>query len=615
MCPILLLSRINLCFLFTCSLPTAETEGYDLIGQITPYTYSGALELIPKLAAQLLTRLQSLQPAGANPRSADAGIEAARSEVQTLLSVELPQLLFKYSQQFQSATAGVQQDQQLNTSFSRDADNIDGAFRDLDELLGFGGDTQLWLANASTLGDAAAAPDPEEGNSRPRRSVAGAAVDCDIEYLTDADIAQAAAATSSLAPDLHKEVAQQQQEGDGDDLPAWMVDGGLEGWDYGEVDAAATADLHAPQNSWFAELSNNAEGTHTSSGEAANQAGLDALDILFGGGYGQGEDGSTAAAYPAVAAPGAADGAGSSAATQTGEVASVAREGSGAADSSGLWLVQAGVEQGMQPSQEQGGGEWMVEGLTALEEDEAKGVGGAAAKSLPSSPSAAEDTASSTSEQAASIGDFINDYLSGLPLKERSELLLQAQADIGGSATATSTEPTVTLPKQLQQAVQRTIELLTALVAAPEHGQNRNTADAASQQLLEKIIKLWQQLCSPATKTSDPLFIFRDGPVTRAAKQGQLLLLEDFDSPSQAVTERLNSLLEPEPSFLVAEDITVGAAGSGVELPPGFQVSKLLVFSRFLHSRLVCSSPAAMCGYENSFCVCAQACSTLWVTV
>jgi len=50
------------------------------------------------------------------------------------------------------------------------------------------------------------------------------------------------------------------------------------------------------------------------------------------------------------------------------------------------------------------------------------------------------------------------------------------------------------------------------------------------------------------------MFLFRDGPVTHAVKVGSILVLEDFDVPSQSITERLNSLLETEPSFNVTED-------------------------------------------------------------
>ena len=72
---------------------------------------------------------------------------------------------------------------------------------------------------------------------------------------------------------------------------------------------------------------------------------------------------------------------------------------------------------------------------------------------------------------------------------------------------------------------------------------------------------------------SKPLFLFKDGPVTKCAKYGNLLCLEDFDAPSQAVTERLNSLLESDPSINIAEDInfTIGKS-SNIRIPERFDV-------------------------------------------
>ena len=52
------------------------------------------------------------------------------------------------------------------------------------------------------------------------------------------------------------------------------------------------------------------------------------------------------------------------------------------------------------------------------------------------------------------------------------------------------------------------------------------------------------------------LFLFQDGPVTTAVKEGKTLILEDINEPSQAVIERLNSLFETEPSFILYEDFT-----------------------------------------------------------
>ncbi|CAF0790029.1 unnamed protein product [Adineta steineri] len=52
------------------------------------------------------------------------------------------------------------------------------------------------------------------------------------------------------------------------------------------------------------------------------------------------------------------------------------------------------------------------------------------------------------------------------------------------------------------------------------------------------------------------IFLFQDGPVTSAIKEGKILILEDINEPSQAVIERLNSLFETEPSFILYEDFT-----------------------------------------------------------
>ncbi|CAF4758962.1 unnamed protein product, partial [Rotaria sp. Silwood1] len=52
------------------------------------------------------------------------------------------------------------------------------------------------------------------------------------------------------------------------------------------------------------------------------------------------------------------------------------------------------------------------------------------------------------------------------------------------------------------------------------------------------------------------IFLFQDGPVTTAIKEGKVLILEDINEPSQAVIERLNSLFETEPSFILYEDFT-----------------------------------------------------------
>ena len=65
---------------------------------------------------------------------------------------------------------------------------------------------------------------------------------------------------------------------------------------------------------------------------------------------------------------------------------------------------------------------------------------------------------------------------------------------------------------------------------------------------------IWHILLTQCS-SAQPQFLFKDGPVVEAASLGYQLLLEDLDAPSQAVTERLNSILETERSFRVTENL------------------------------------------------------------
>ena len=92
--------------------------------------------------------------------------------------------------------------------------------------------------------------------------------------------------------------------------------------------------------------------------------------------------------------------------------------------------------------------------------------------------------------------------------------------------------------------------------------------------------------------SSASVFAFRDGPVTRAAKLGYAVLLEDFDLPSQAATERLNGLLEPTPSFSVTEDAdSLTEKGSSIEVATDFRL--FATVHRASESSPVRLSPAA----------------------
>ena len=51
------------------------------------------------------------------------------------------------------------------------------------------------------------------------------------------------------------------------------------------------------------------------------------------------------------------------------------------------------------------------------------------------------------------------------------------------------------------------------------------------------------------------VFIFQDGPCSKAVKEGSVMILKDINFPSQAVTERLNTLFDIEPTFALNEDL------------------------------------------------------------
>ncbi|GBG29381.1 Dynein heavy chain, cytoplasmic [Hondaea fermentalgiana] len=79
-----------------------------------------------------------------------------------------------------------------------------------------------------------------------------------------------------------------------------------------------------------------------------------------------------------------------------------------------------------------------------------------------------------------------------------------------------------------------------------------------------------QQVVESAS--GDPIFAFREGPVTSALSAGVPILFEDFDLPDQAVPERLNSVFEPEPAFTLVEDVARAASGQDIAISSDFQV-------------------------------------------
>lgn len=117
-------------------------------------------------------------------------------------------------------------------------------------------------------------------------------------------------------------------------------------------------------------------------------------------------------------------------------------------------------------------------------------------------------------------------------------------------------ESTINIAPELRQ----NMDNLEALLARNEAAwQGADTALFAEVERLKHVWKLILDIEVKNGRDSKPIFLFKDGVVTASVKRGQLLLIEDFDLPNQAVVERLNSLLEPSPSFSITEDITMSS--------------------------------------------------------
>jgi MoxR-like ATPase len=134
--------------------------------------------------------------------------------------------------------------------------------------------------------------------------------------------------------------------------------------------------------------------------------------------------------------------------------------------------------------------------------------------------------------------------------------------------------------KQLREVLQK-----IGLMRDTVRSLLRQGADPVVSQLLIRVSQFTTYLEGCVSGKSDPMFAFREGPITRAAIQGGVVVLEDFNLPSQAVTERLNSLFEPDRSFSLTEDISrsrgdlsrweaelQNAAGQNIDIPPRMQI-------------------------------------------
>ena len=120
-------------------------------------------------------------------------------------------------------------------------------------------------------------------------------------------------------------------------------------------------------------------------------------------------------------------------------------------------------------------------------------------------------------------------------------------------ANCSSSRPDVGIPAHLRQTIDTIIHLMGKEVTLID--------DTALTSMLQRFKCLWDTLLSGGGR-DEPVFVFKDGPVSRAVKLGYKLILEDYDLCPQSVTERFNSILETEPTFTLPEDVTLGSNGS-----------------------------------------------------
>ena len=79
---------------------------------------------------------------------------------------------------------------------------------------------------------------------------------------------------------------------------------------------------------------------------------------------------------------------------------------------------------------------------------------------------------------------------------------------------------------------------------------------AAVKRMLHRLEQLRMFIRSRDAQNSKPCFLFRDGPFVKAITMEHAFVVEDYDLCAQAVTERLNSALEVDPTFSIPEDVS-----------------------------------------------------------
>ena len=138
-------------------------------------------------------------------------------------------------------------------------------------------------------------------------------------------------------------------------------------------------------------------------------------------------------------------------------------------------------------------------------------------------------------------------------------------SNILGTISIKKDEPETLLSAEERNFYEKLNKLSSQIKSKLDDLRELGDEDAAALDYIEKCVDLFAKLEDVKSKDKT-IFLFKEGPVLEAVKLGKMVLLEDFDLPSQAVTERLNSLLELERSFNAVEDITSENAEINISL-------------------------------------------------
>ena len=107
------------------------------------------------------------------------------------------------------------------------------------------------------------------------------------------------------------------------------------------------------------------------------------------------------------------------------------------------------------------------------------------------------------------------------------------------------------------------LSTLTAAAASALRTAGAAAADAAA-------LKAAVAAASSAAAAASAPFVWADGPLVRAMRQGDVILIDEINLADDAVLERLNSVLEPSRTLLLAEK--GGATAEVIVAAEGFRL-------------------------------------------